>query len=46
MGFPSTIAGLNQLPDDQKRETYAQIIPPGLLSQYQISQDLKDKIFL
>ena len=42
MSFPSTIAGLNQLPADQKRETYAQIIPPGLLSQYKIGQDLKD----
>lgn len=42
MSFPSTIAGLNQFPDDQKRETYAQIIPPQLLTQYQIDQELRD----
>jgi len=42
MSFPSTIAGLNQLPADQKRETYAQIIPPQLLTQYQIDHDLRD----
>jgi hypothetical protein len=42
MSFPSTIAGLNQLPADQKRETYAQIIPPDLLTQYQIDQELID----
>ncbi len=42
MSFPSTIAGLNQLPADQKRETYARIIPPALLDSYQINQDLKD----
>lgn len=42
MSFPSTIAGLNELPADQKRETYAQIIPPGLLTQFQINKDLKD----
>ena len=42
MSFPSTIAGLNQLPADQKRETYASIIPPKLLEIYQINQELKD----
>ena len=42
MRFPSTIAGLNQLPADQKRETYSQVIPPELLSQYQIPQNLID----
>ncbi|MCD6423939.1 MAG: hypothetical protein J7L35_00395 [Anaerolineales bacterium] len=42
MSFPSTIAGLNQLSADQKRETYAKIIPPQLLSQYQIDHELRD----
>jgi len=42
MSIPSTIAGLNQLPADQKRETYATIIPPSLLEIYNIDQNLKD----
>ncbi len=42
MSFPSTIAGLNQLPVDQKRETYAKILPPKLLEIFQINADLKD----
>jgi hypothetical protein len=42
MRFPSTIAGLNQLPPDIKRETYAKIIPPELLELYGIQKDLLD----
>jgi len=42
MSFPSTIAGLNQLPTDIKRETYARIIPPELLDLYDIKNDLID----
>lgn len=42
MSFPSTIAGLNELPPDQKRETYSKIIPPELLALYNIPQDLHD----
>ncbi|MCJ7717292.1 MAG: hypothetical protein MUO54_12345, partial [Anaerolineales bacterium] len=43
MSFPSTIAGLNQLPADQKRETYAKIVPPELLDIFQIEEDLRDQ---
>ena len=43
MSFPSTLAGLNELPADQKRETYSQIIPPQLLDLYNISPDLRDQ---
>jgi len=42
MNLPSTIAGLNKLPLEMKRETYAKIIPPELLSLFDISEDLKD----
>ncbi|MCK5643396.1 MAG: hypothetical protein KAJ19_21480 [Gammaproteobacteria bacterium] len=42
MGLPSTIAGLNQLPLDIKRETYAKIIPPDLLEMFGIQKDLLD----
>lgn len=43
MSLPSTIAGINDLPADQKRETYSQIIPPGLLDLYSVSPDLYDQ---
>lgn len=43
MGFPSTIAGLNELSPDQKRETYSKIIPPELLVMYGVSEDLRDQ---
>lgn len=43
MSFPSTIAGLNELPAEQKRETYSKIIPPELLDLYGVSQDLHDQ---
>ena len=42
MRLPSTIAGLNQLPLNIKRETYAKIIPPELLEMYGIQEDLLD----
>ncbi len=42
MSFPSTISGLNQLPDQVKRETYAKIIPPELLEMFGIQSDLQD----
>lgn len=42
MSFPSTIAGLNELPPDQKRETYSKIIPPELLDLYNVPEDLHD----
>jgi hypothetical protein len=42
MSLPSTIAGINQLPLDQKRETYSQIIPPKLLEIFDVSSDLRD----
>ena len=42
MSFPSTIAGLNELPAQEKRETYAKIIPPELLEMYSIQPELRD----
>jgi hypothetical protein len=42
MSLPSTIAGLNRLPLENKRETYAQIIPPELLDMFGVSHDLLD----
>lgn len=41
MSFPSTIAGLNELPPDQKREIYSKIIPPELLDLYGVKKDLR-----
>ena len=43
MSLPSTIAGINELPPDQKRETYSGIIPPELLDIFGVSQDLCDQ---
>ena len=43
MGFPSTIAGLNELPADQKRDTYSKIIPPELLDLFGVTSDLRDQ---
>ncbi len=43
MSLPSTIAGINELPADQKREAYSKIIPPGLLDLFNISPDLRDR---
>jgi len=42
MNFPSTIAGLNNLPPKIKRDSYARIIPPELLDMFNISEDLRD----
>lgn len=42
MSFPSTIAGLNELPQEQKRQTYARIVPPELLELFSIPEDLHD----
>ena len=41
MSFPSTIAGLNELPPDQKRESYSKIIPPELLEMYGVNEELR-----
>lgn len=43
MSFPSTIAGINELPPDQKREIYSRIIPPELLEIFGVSPDLRDQ---
>jgi len=43
MSFPSTIAGLNELPADKKRETYGRIIPPELLELFGLSADFRDQ---
>lgn len=40
---PSTIAGVNRLPESEKRTIYSRLIPDDLLNQCQISPDLKDK---
>lgn len=42
MSFPPTIAGLNQLPSEEKRDTYIKIVPPELLDLYYIQSDLRD----
>jgi hypothetical protein len=42
MSLPSTIAGLNDLPLEIKRDTYSKIIPPELLDMFNISSDLID----
>ena len=42
MNFPSTISGLNKLPDGEKREVYTRIIPPELLTMFNIQPDLLD----
>jgi len=42
MSFPSTIAGLNQLPDDLKRDTYQRIIPIELVKMFNLRDDFRD----
>jgi hypothetical protein len=42
MNLPSTIAGLNNLPPEIKREAYARIIPSELLEMFNIPKNLKD----
>ncbi len=39
---PSTIGGINRLPDDEKRAIYARVIPPELLNKYQINPGMMD----
>jgi hypothetical protein len=43
MSLPSTIAGINELTLDQKRETYSKVIPPQLLELFDVSPDLHDQ---
>ncbi len=43
MSLPSTIAGINQLSAQEKRETYAKIMPPELLELFNIRPDLRDQ---
>lgn len=43
MSFPSTIAGLNHLPDQEKREIYAKVVPPELLELFKIPPDMVDE---
>jgi hypothetical protein len=38
---PSTISGINCLPEQEKREIYARMIPPELLERFSISADLR-----
>ncbi len=40
--FPSTISGINRLPQNEKREIYTRTIPPEILEYFHISPDLKD----
>ena len=43
MSYPSTIAGLNQLSDLEKREVYSTIVPIELLEMFEIHPEMKDK---
>jgi hypothetical protein len=38
MSNPSTIGGINLLPEDQKREVYSRIIPQGLLKRFNLPE--------
>lgn len=40
---PSTIGGINRLPEGEKRAIYARVIPPKLLEKYNIKADLLDE---
>lgn len=42
MSLPSTIAGLNQLPADKKRDIYQNIVPSELLELFNVREDLRD----
>ncbi|MCJ7715182.1 MAG: hypothetical protein MUO54_01510 [Anaerolineales bacterium] len=42
MSFPSTIAGLNQLPAEIKRGTYQKIIPFELIKMFNLREDFRD----
>ena len=39
---PTTISGINRLPQTQKREIYSRLIPPELLTIFNLSTDLVD----
>lgn len=43
MSLPSTIAGINELSPEQKKETYSKVIPLQLLELFNIQQDLRDQ---
>ena len=43
MMAPSTIMGINNLPDAQKREIYARLIPQPLISRFNLNQEFIDK---
>ena len=36
MTSPSTIGGINRLPEEEKRKTYSQVIPPKLLDRFNL----------
>ena len=38
---PSTISGINYLPEDEKRRIYARVIPPELLEKFQLSEEMR-----
>lgn len=40
---PRSIAGINKLPEDEKREIYLRFVPQVLLQRYDINPDLTDK---
>lgn len=40
---PSTISGVNRLPDDERREIYTRLIPPELFARYGIPTELVDR---
>ena len=43
MSIPSTLGGINLLPQPEKRAIYARIIPPELLQRFQLNPYLSDK---
>lgn len=40
---PSTISGINRLPEMEKREIYARMLPPELIEYFDIPGDFKDR---
>lgn len=40
---PSTILGINQLPEDQKRAIYARVIPRTLMERFNLPADFRDE---
>jgi hypothetical protein len=41
---PSTVSGINLLPEAEKRDIYARLIPPELLEHFNLSRDLRDDL--